>query len=386
MPKHSEAYVLTLLAEVDQAVPRLEHSLARARQRAAAVDGELSSLLQRLDGARSALKDVERARARAVQDINDGNMRVAQLHQEIAGIRRRSEDIKTEMDRVGPGAIARRLRRERAKLTVQIQDREGEIEALRAQVNEAREILQSSESSINEEKDRARIITLELDQLQSQLPDPNQLARLFESKIGRAHCELILDQDGARWEAEVREALELVFELHRDLRLGKYRLDKNSELIGGRSMASAEAIYAWVAIDEPQRALELFELVTDPGLYFHQIDNVFRVWCLGHFLRGDRQRLLELLRSHQFDEGTRGGYVQAFIGLATKDEDAVGKGIARVVRHEWDAWGDPSLVRAAGAVNVGAVALCKLALGRGMRIPRPGPTVPRALFQKRLSA
>lgn len=291
MPKHSEAYVLNLLAEVEESVPRLETALEQARTRAAAVDGELSSLLQRLDNARAALKGVERARSKAVQDISDGNMRVAQLHQEIAGIRRRSEDIKTEMERVGPGAIARRLRRERAKLTVQVQDREAEIEALRAQVDESREILQNSEASINEEKDRARIITLELDQLQSQLPDPNQLARLFESRLGRAHCELILGQDGALWEREVRDALKLVFELHRDLRLGKYRLDKNSDLIGGRSMASAEAIFALVALDEPDQALELFELVTDPSLYFHQIDNVFRVWCIGHYLRGERERL-----------------------------------------------------------------------------------------------
>ncbi|MEM6732674.1 MAG: hypothetical protein AAF658_14035, partial [Myxococcota bacterium] len=177
MPKHSEAYMLGLLAEVDEAVPRLEKSLAQARQRAAAVDGELSSLLQRLDGARAELKSAERARSRSVQELSDGNMRIAQLHQEIASIRRRSEDIKTEMERVGPGAIARRLRRERAKLRVQVEDRETEIEALRAQADEARDVLQRSEESINDEKDRARIITLELDQLQSRLPDPNELAR-----------------------------------------------------------------------------------------------------------------------------------------------------------------------------------------------------------------
>lgn len=386
MPKHSDAYVLGLMAEVEEAVPRLERALDQARGRAAAVDGELSSLLQRLDRSKVALRDAERARSRSAQLLNDGNMRIASLHQEIASLKRKSDDIKVEMDRVGPGAIARRLRRERAKLTVQVQDREAEINALRDQAEEARSTVQSSEQSITEEKDRSRIITLELDQLQSQLPDPNQLARLFESRLGRAHCELVLDQNRGRWEQDVISASDLMFELHRDLRLGKYRLDKNSDLIGGRSMASAEAVYALVAAGESDRAVELVNLVTDPSLYFHQIVNVFRVWCLGHYLRGERDRLLSLLRQHQYDEGIRAGYVQAFVGLATRDATLVGKGIARLVKYEWDQWADPSLVRAAGTVNVGAVALCKLAIDRGMRVPRPGPTVPRSLFEKRLSA
>ncbi|MEO1170707.1 MAG: hypothetical protein AAFX94_01475, partial [Myxococcota bacterium] len=267
MPKHSDAYVLGLMAEVEEAVPRLERALDQARGRAAAVDGELSSLLQRLDRSKVALRDAERARSRSAQLLNDGNMRIASLHQEIASLKRKSDDIKVEMDRVGPGAIARRLRRERAKLTVQVQDREAEINALRDQAEEARSTVQSSEQSITEEKDRSRIITLELDQLQSQLPDPNQLARLFESRLGRAHCELVLDQNRGRWEQDVISASDLMFELHRDLRLGKYRLDKNSDLIGGRSMASAEAVYALVAAGESDRAVELVNLVTDPSLY-----------------------------------------------------------------------------------------------------------------------
>ncbi|MEO0461193.1 MAG: hypothetical protein AAF219_10145 [Myxococcota bacterium] len=386
MPKHTEAYVLGLLAEADDEVPRLESELARARARAAAVDGELSSLLQRLDGTKVALREAERLRSRSAQALTDGNMRIASLHQEIAGLGRRAEDIKTEMERVGPGAIARRLRRDRAKLRVQIQDREVEVQALRDRGETSRMDLQRAELSINEEKDRARIITIELDQLQSRLPDPHQLARLVESRLGRAHCELVLGQDQAGWSREVEDAVELAFELHEDLRKGKYRLDTNSELIGGRSMASAESMFALVAMEQDERALEFFELVTDPALYFHQILNVFRVWCLGHYLRGERKRLLELLRMHQYDEGIRAGYVQAFIGLLTDEADLVGKGVTRVVRHEWDLWADPKRVRSAGAVNMGAVALCRLAIARGMRVPRPGPTVPRVLFQKRLSA
>ncbi|MEL6339299.1 MAG: hypothetical protein AAFQ65_05280 [Myxococcota bacterium] len=386
MPKHTEAYVLGLLAEADDEVPRLERELARARARAAAVDGELSSLLQRLDATKVALREAERLRSRSAQALTDGNMRIASLPQEIAGLGRRAEDIKTEMERVGPGAIARRLRRDRAKLRVQIQDREVEVQALRERSETSRADLQRAELSINEEKDRARIITIELDQLQSRLPDPHQLARLVESRLGRAHCELILGQDRAAWSHEVGHAVELAFELHEDLRKGKYRLDTNSELIGGRSMASAEAMFALVAMEQDHRAVEFFELVTDPALYFHQILNVFRVWCLGHYLRGERKRLLELLRAHQYDEGIRAGYVQAFIGLLTDEADLVGKGVTRVVRHEWDLWADPKRVRSAGAVNMGAVALCRLAIAQGMRVPRPGPTVPRVLFEKRLSA
>lgn len=386
MPEYSEAYILGLLTDVSEVVPRLDQSLSVARRRAAAVDGELSSLIERLDQSRQALAQAERQRGRSALEINETNLRIASLHQEVAGIKRRSEDIKTEMDRVGPGAIQRRLRRERAKLSVQVDDREQEIATVRQEGDEARAVLQAAEKTAVEEKDRGRVIVQELDKLQSQLPDPAMMARLFEARAGLAHCDLVLGGSPEDWRVALTEASELMFELHRDLRRGKYRLDTNSELIGGRSMASAEAVFGLVALDNPERAEELFELVVEPSLYFHDIFNVFRVWCLGHYLQGNRSELLEILRHHQYADGLRGGYVQAFIGLSTGKSELVEKGLRRIVRHEWEVWSDPSLVRAAGVVNLGAVALCKLAHQRGMKFASPGPTVPRALFQKSIAA
>ena len=58
----------------------------------------------------------------------------------------------------------------------------------------------------------------------------------------------------------------------------------HEHLVGGRATATAEALYAAVAIGELDLARELFAVATDPNLYFHEIFNVFRVWALGLWL------------------------------------------------------------------------------------------------------
>ena len=49
-------------------------------------------------------------------------------------------------------------------------------------------------------------------------------------------------------DGELREAISWVVTLHTELRKGSYRLDKNSDLVGGRAMASAEALYGAAAL------------------------------------------------------------------------------------------------------------------------------------------
>jgi hypothetical protein len=198
--------------------------------------------------------------------------------------------------------------------------------------------------------------------------------------LAKAHCELFLERRADRWSALSREAIGYVLTLHRELRAGKYRLDQNSELVGGRSMASAEALYAAVALGDDRLAGELFGLVTDPGLFFHQIFNVFRVWCVGLYLGNRVAELRALLGLHQYSEGLRGAYVQTFLGLLARDQKRVTTGLKDLTRHEWEIWLDPSLERGAGIVNVGAVALRRLALARGLGVRVPGPTVPEILM------
>ncbi len=376
----NEAYVIGLLTELEERTPTLEAKLQAQAKRAQAVDAELSTLLGRLDASKATLKTAKQSVAKLGLNINESNMDIARLHQEIASIKTRAEDVGTEMERVGPGAIHRKLRRERAKMRVQIEDREQEIEDLRADVVSMRETLAQSEALADQERERTRVTTAELDKLQSILPSPYLFAELFEVTAARAHCRFYLDGSAHDWSEEMESAIHWSMVLHKDLRTGKYRLDRNSELVGGRAMATAEALYGAVAIERYDMARELFGTATDAGLYFHQIFNVFRVWCLGLYLDGRTKELRELLRLHQFAEGLRGGYVNAFIGLLKKDSKRFSVGIKNITKYEWELWQDPTLVRGAGVVNLGAVALCKLALSRKLPVDMPHATVPDGLL------
>ncbi|MEZ4272852.1 MAG: hypothetical protein R3C68_15890 [Myxococcota bacterium] len=242
----NEAYVTGLLADLERRVPQLEGDLQRADARAAAIDAELSNLLRRLQGCRDALAQAQAQAGRSAAQITEHNLRISALHQEIATLKRRGDDIKIEMDRVGAGVIHRRLRRERAKLTVQSEDRQAEIDALRDASEGERLRLSQAEGGLARDQERLRAITQELDKLQDQLPSPYLFTQLFETIAGRAHCRLYLDRDPAPWRAQMRRAIDRTEELHKALRAGKYRLDKNSELVGGRAMATAEALYGAV--------------------------------------------------------------------------------------------------------------------------------------------
>lgn len=381
MVELSEAYVLGLLTDIEASVPQLLTQLTQAKKRAAAVDAELSNLLRRLDDSQNALRQAQAQLQRASASVNDGNSQIATLHSEIAMLQKKGEDIKLEMERVrDEPALRRKLRRERAKVRVQVEDKETEIEEIKKRVEGDRASLGKADEIRNTERDRSRVLTAELDKLQSQLPSPYLYTKLAETLAARAHCNMYLDHDAVTWAKELREAIAWATELHRELRAGKYRLDRNSDLVGGRAMATAEAIYGALAIGEPDLCKELFELATDPSLFFHQIFNVFRVWCLGLYLTGQTRKLGELLRLHQFAEGLRGGYVNAFIGLLQKDKRRLAVGLKDITRHEWEIWQDPNLVRGAGVVNVGAVALGRLALDAGIAVQMPGPTVPTELL------
>ncbi len=380
MPELSEAYVLGLLADVEPAVPALAQKLLQAQTRAAAVDAELAQLLRRLAEAHSAREVAFAGAQKAAAALTENNLRVASLHQETAGLKRRSDDIKLEMDRVGPGAIFDRLRRERAKVLVQVEDRETQVHGLRAQVEGVRKELQAAETQAKEAQERARAVGAELDRLQEQLPRPDLYEGLALHTMARAHCRLFLDHRPLAWANDLKEAVGWVVRLQRDVRAGKYRLDKHSDIVGGRSTATAEAAYGAVAMGDLQAARELFLLATDPGLFFHQIFNVFRLWCLGLYLERRHDELSELLRLHRYALGLRGGYVEAFAGLLRRDGAQVAAGLKAIVKHEWELWQAASAVRGVGVVNVGAAALARLAAERGLRLRPPGHTVPAELL------
>jgi hypothetical protein len=382
MAELSEAYVVGLLAEVEPLVSELGAALAEARWRSARIDTELTVLLGRLDGSRASLAAQLSAAEQEAALLAASNSRLATLHQEVAAVTRRAADFKTEMDRVGPGVAHNRLRRERARLLVQIEDREKEVTALKAAIDKARAVLAEAEMGAQEERDRGRALSSDLDRLQSELPSPHLYLRLFEALAARAHCRLYLDQSRSAWAEALGAAIVYVRELHQELRAGKYRLDKNSDVLGGRTTASAEAVFGAVVLGDIALARDLFGHIADPGLLLDHIFNVFRIWCLGLYLEGDARALARLAGRHRWAQGLRGGYAEAFLGLVERQPARVSASLKTIAREEWRLWQDPGRVRGVGVVSLGATAIARLAGEAGLRVTLPGPSVPGLLLQR----
>ena len=380
MSELTEAYCIGLLGDVEAQLPVLVREMEQARRRADAVDAELSSLVRRLDDSRLAMEDAQSRATKAAQVVGDGNAKIASVHQETASFKRRAEDIKIEMDRVGPGAIFQRLRRERARLLVQIEDRDKIITSQREIIEQARAELTAAETAGESERERSRAIVKSLDDLQSQLPRPRLFADLFAARAGLAHTKLYLGESVQVWQRDVRGAIAEMQRLHGELRAGKYRLDKNSDLVGGRATESADAVYAAVAIGDGDLARQLFGLITDPTLFLHNIFNIYRLWALGLYMEQRWNELGALLRNHQYEGALGGAYALAFRSILERDRNGLGRALAAIAQKEWQQWQNPRLTRAAGVVSFGAVALARLAKRAGMEIPSPHPTVPERLY------
>ena len=386
MPALNEAYITGLLIDYENRIADLAQELEHSQEQATQIDGQLGGLLEELETHRHAVVQEEKDLEEKNRFVADGNMEIASLHQETALFKKKQEDLKIEMERLGQGAIHRRLRRERAKLQIQIEDKEAEIEQMRTAVEQTRQAVQETEQSIKDAKDRSRATTLKLDGLQSKLPSPYLFSNLFMARCGQAHANLYLEKENEDWEKTVLDAIHLVIDLHQDLRAGKYRLDKNSDIVGGRALATGEAMYAAIILKRPELALKIFSLATDPSLYFHQIFNVFRVWILGLYLSEDYTELKKLLRTHRYAGGLREAYVLCFLGLLLKDKDLMNKGVRDITKHEWELWQAQTKDRGGGIVNMGATALTLMALDRGIAVKLPGPTVPDIIIAPKKKA
>ena len=374
-----EAYCIGLLGDAEAQLPAMVREMEQARLRANAVDAELSGLVRRMGESRIASDDAQSRATKAATVIADGNSKIASVMQEAASLKRRADDIKIEMDRVGPGAIHARLRRDRARYLVQIEDRDKIIAAQRTTIEAARTTLTDAETAIETERERSRAIVKSLDALQSQLPRPRLFADLFAARAGVGHCKLFLGESVTSWQSDVRSAIAEMATLHSELRAGKYRLDKNSELVGGRATESAESVYAAVCVGDLPLARKLFDLITDPSLYFHNIFNIYRLWALGLYLNESWHELGALLRTHQYEGALGGAYALAFRAILERDLRTLERALAAIAVREWANWQNPRLVRAAGVVSFGAVAITRLARGAGMAIGSVGPTVPERL-------
>jgi hypothetical protein len=382
MSNLSEAYVLGLMAEVSHKLPAVQEELAKAQERVAAVDTELQHAAKNHQHASLSVRNCEEKSIRNQRELGESNQTIAGLHQELAGIKRKIDELQAEMDREGKGQLFRRLRRERARQLNLQDEREDKLKLIQERVMTIRTEL----TELDEQAARASDLLLNtrdaLESHQQALPAPRLYTQVFELGVSAAHCEFFLDRDAKRWCESVEEAIGWMVTLHEALRAGRYQLDRNSHFVAGRSTASAEAIYAAIAVGKLNLAGELFRGVTDPNLFFHEIFNVFRVWCAGLWVKGDVQSLRTLLARYEFAEGLRGGYVRGFSGLLEADAEKVSGGLKDICRYEIELWQDPSLNRGLGVVNLGAVGLARLALDAGLRVSIPGNTVPDELVAR----
>ena len=357
----SDAYVIGLLSDIDKKLPQLKAQLSQGQEKAQTIERELSEILERSLHLKTAGLEHETQRLALSQNLSELNQRLSQVHQECASLKKRSEDMRVEMERVGAGAVQRQLRRERAKLLIGIEDREHESKAITEKAAMTRAEIQETEQATIQTRQLLQTTQQELDRLQSQLPNPNLYAQIALAELGGAHARCYLDHQQTAWRRAVKGACETMLRLHQELKLGRYRLDKNSELVGGRAMASAETLYSSVAIHEETLALELFTTMTDPNLYFHHIFNIFRVFALGFYLQQRHSELRELLQIHRYAEGLRGAYVQAFLGLLQREPRTLAVALKNLSRYESELWQDVSTERSAGVLNMGVLAFRHLA-------------------------
>ncbi|HET6345411.1 MAG TPA: hypothetical protein VFH51_10785 [Myxococcota bacterium] len=373
------AFALGQLSDLEVGVRRLEAVLAEGEARAAAVEAELSAALDRLQALTAKLEATKRRGEAAGKVLAEGNARAAKLHQEVATLQRKSDDLRAAMQAAVEADAQRQIRRQRATLGVQIEDRQTLLGKLTVELEGARATLQAAQRAGVKEGDAVRLQAQELDRLQAKLPSPQTYLRLFEARAGRSHCRWFVDRAPAAWRQEYAVAIGGVESLHGALRAGRYRLDSNSEVVGGRAVATGEALYGLVALGDLVRAQKLFAVATAPTLFFHHIFHVFRVWCVGLYVTGQHRDLAEMLRLHRWSEGLRGAYAEAFLGLLAGDRRLFQRAVKHLVHEEWALWratAMPSL----GVVCVPGLALVRLGVARGLSLPDLGRTVPRELL------
>lgn len=352
------------------------------RRNSVEAEASLGVLLDQSREAREALAKMEGEREATAHQISELNAALASLHQRSAVLTRRADELKEKMVILGrsdPGY--RHGRRERAKLLTSLEDLGGEIEGIEARLEKARAGLGELESGLGPARDQLTECEDEMTRLQAEIPQPGLLVEVFEFRTAILNCDLFLDGEVEPFGAGVLLGLESMISLHRELREGRYRIDRNSEFIGGRATATGEAMYAAVAIGRQDKAGELFGLACEPDLFFHQIFDVFRCWTLGLYLEGRFDELKALLKTHQFSEGVREAYVESFSALLAGDSIGLSHGLKELVSREWDQWLGAGPRRGMGVVNFAATALVVLASKAGMTVPMSAPTIPAGVVK-----
>ena len=373
----TESLAAGLLAEQ---VPRL----AALEEQVAAAEAELAACQDRLVAGHAGHAEVLTAsRAwrlkarRARQRLAESNQQQRRLHQEVEALRGRAQELLAVLRDSEDAAAQGEIRQQRARLLVAIEDRRALLDRAEQQATAARDRARAAQAEVAGLAERRVGGLAELDALRAQLPPPQLFVAACEARLGVAHCELVLGHDPARWREQVAAASAGMVALHEAVGRGTWRLDRHSDLLGARQAVTVEVLFAQVALGDEDRARALFALACPEKLFFPQIFQVFRAWCLGLTLRGDAAALAQLLAEHEYDGGLQGAYARAFLALEARDVGALDQAVAQLCRWEWNFW-QRTPARALGVVNIGALALVRLAGRRGLRPKVRAPALPPA--------
>jgi len=373
-------YVLNLLAEVDRELPQIEQELEAGWAQARSTDNQFQEI-----GATLRMLGDKIAQAGGM--IRDFGLNLAGKTQQVGSTVRDRDVLQKKLDFVSAefqrAKLARQdyklLRRQRAKIRNRMTDLNERIETLhresddlrnqRDSLVEMRKVLQ-----IQEEDFRAQVGVLHRSY-------PSALKRLRQAELamGKAHCDFYVDKDVMAWRRSLEEVIDGVLRFHQDLRSGRYDLEANSQVIGGRVAISSDAIFACLCLGEKKKAIQLFREIVAPNLPFFEIFNVYRTWLLGHYLEGNADALQSMLASEQFSEGIREAYARTFHGLVQKNGALLRLGLRDICAHEWSFYRRAQVCRGRGVISLTGVAIARLAIENQVAVELPGPTVPPAL-------
>lgn len=372
----SEGQALVVLAEVAERAHDLAGKLQTALETGEEVRTTISEAIARAHAAKARFKETRAELSKAMDQRDDALGRAAEASDLIERAGRRIAELeKLSEYGVEDEQLVQELGRALTLRNEKEVDRDrfrGRVDAAEKRVAELESLMKGLQQEI---EDRA----VEAKEAQKALPDPHLFAWLGLAHLGRANAHFLLDQSPANFDRTIRVGVGHIRQLHEEMRMGRYRLDRFGDLLAGRHESTVQALYASLGLGDLKMASELFSLSADPSMLFHQIFNVFRTWLVGGYLLGDKQVLARLLRTHRFDRGLWRAYCMVFRGLLEGNVKEATHGLEGVLRIEQRPE-DLAAIPGIGLVHLPALGLARLMRMRKFPVDVDHPQLPPALL------
>jgi len=368
------------LAELAHRTDTYAEQLAQRLAAAEGVRKGITETLDRLQQARVRYKETRSQQSELLETRDLALGRAAEAGEVIERANRRLKELNAMLDY---GIEDQQMFDELGRAQRALEDKTVELQKWRNNAELADKRANDSEGLMHELKVEIDARATEARALQKELPDPHLFAWLGLAHFGRANSNYLLDGDASKFDRITRQGIGVIMEMHKELREGRYRLDRYGDLLAGRHEATVQAIYGAMAIGDAQLARDLFSVAADPGMFFHAIFNVFRLWTLGGTLLGDNRMVRELLAGRQYEKKLWGGYVKCFralLDVSPVPEREFNVGLQWILRYETrrnDLAGIPGVL----LVHLPAVALCRLAAQKRIKILVKDKRLPPALIK-----